>query len=98
MAIPEEHRTGSDHRLTVEDLLPSPWGRSLVFGLAQRGHDDEFGAWAEPLTAEARALAELRSAACAAGSPVEKVQGSPRPSAAVRCGFGITAGTRIRAE
>lgn len=45
--------TDSDHRLTAEDLLTSPRGRSLVFGLDLNGREDEFDEEAEPLTAHA---------------------------------------------
>lgn len=56
-----------DDRLSAEDLLASPRGRSLVVGLALNGRDDEFDEDAEPLTEEARALSELRSAVHTAG-------------------------------
>ncbi|WP_152348736.1 hypothetical protein [Brevibacterium sp. CFH 10365] len=67
--------TDPDGRITAEDLLTSPRGRSLVFGLAQRGRTDEFDDEAEPLTEEARALDEFRSAVFAAGSRVDRAQG-----------------------
>lgn len=62
-------------RITAEDLLASPRGSSLVFGLVQRGRDDEFYEWIEPLTAEARALAEFRRAADVAGSDIDSAEG-----------------------
>ncbi|MGC2942646.1 MULTISPECIES: hypothetical protein [unclassified Brevibacterium] len=68
--------TASENRpLTAEDLLASPRGRSLVFGLALRGRTDEFDDGAEPLTEEARALDEFRSAVFAAGSHIDRAQG-----------------------
>lgn len=67
--------SGGD-RLTAEDLLASPRGRSLVFGLAQTGRADEFGEEAEPLTSRAHALAEFRHAVFIAGYLADKAQGS----------------------
>ena len=61
--------------MTAEDLLASPRGRSLVFGLALNGRGDEFDEEGAPLTEEARALAELRSAVYAAGSQLDAAQG-----------------------
>lgn len=62
-------------RLSAEDLLASPRGRSLVFGLALKGRDDEFDAEAQPLTADARALVEVRSVVIAASSQIDTAQG-----------------------
>ena len=69
------YSTDPDGGITAEDLLTSPRGRSLVFGLAQRGRTDEFDDEAEPLTEEARALDEFRSAVFDAGSRVDRAEG-----------------------
>ena len=61
--------------MSAEDLLASPRGRSLVFGLALNGRDDEFDDEAQPLTEDARALDELRNAVYAAGSQIDRAQG-----------------------
>ncbi|MGO3024423.1 MAG: hypothetical protein ACTIIH_14485 [Brevibacterium sp.] len=65
-----------DDRLSVEDLLASPRGRSLVVGLALNGRDDEFDEDAEPLTEEARALSEARHDVFIAGFLADKEQGA----------------------
>ena len=67
--------TVHDDRLTAQDLLASPRGRSLMLGLALSGRDDEFDPEAQPLTEEARALDELRTAVYTADSHIDTVQG-----------------------
>ncbi|MCU4296201.1 hypothetical protein D3I60_03730 [Brevibacterium permense] len=59
-------------RLSAEDLLVSPRGRSLVFGLALNGRDDEFDEEGEPLTDRARALSEARHDVFIAGFLADK--------------------------
>ncbi|WP_350270532.1 hypothetical protein AAFP32_02645 [Brevibacterium sp. CBA3109] len=69
--------TSTHHRpLTAEDLLASPRGRSLVFGLALSGREDEFDDEGQPLTASARALDEFRNAVFIAGYLADKAQGA----------------------
>jgi hypothetical protein len=75
MTTDDAHTSVPDDHLTAEDLLASPRGCSLVFGLAQRGRDDEFDEWVVPLTAEARALDEFRRAVPAFGSDIDVAEG-----------------------
>lgn len=75
MTTDDAYPSVPDDRITAEDLLASPRGSSLVFGLVQRGRDDEFDEWIEPLTAEARALVEFRRAADVAGSDIDSAEG-----------------------
>ena len=67
--------TDPDGRITAEDLLASPRGRSLVFGLAVNGRDDEFDGEAQPLTEAACALSEVRRAVHTVGSHIDTTRG-----------------------
>lgn len=76
MTADDEPPTLHDDRLSAEDLLASPRGRSLVFGLALIGRDDEFDEEGEPLTEGARALSEARHDVFIAGFLADKEQGA----------------------
>ncbi|WGP06870.1 hypothetical protein QFE97_03660 [Bacillus subtilis] len=75
MTTDDVHPTAPVNRLTVDDLLASPRGRSLVFGLALNGRDDEFDDDVRPLTEDARAVEEVRSAVHTAGSRIDSALG-----------------------
>lgn len=72
--------TTSHHRpLTAEDLLASPRGRSLVFGLACRAPEEiltQFNADEGPLTPDARAFAELNETIFLAAYLIDRDNGA----------------------